>query len=259
MNNKLVSIITPVYNSEKYLRETINSVKKQTFKNWELILVDNGSTDESVKIINEYLIDDERIKLIKLGKNYGPSKARNVGIKQANGNYMCFLDSDDILCKYFIDKQVNFMKSKNAKIVYSSFYKKSEDLSKNYGAYKIKEKVSYKDLLKKNYLSCLTVMIDLDKSGKMYFNENIKHEDHLYWIDILKNNNDFAYGNEEILATYRIRQGSLSRNKLKAATWKWNIYRNELKFNLFKSLYYFSFYSLNGFLSNYKYIVSKGK
>lgn len=250
--NKMVSIITPVFNSEKYITETIESVLNQTYKNFELILIDNQSQDNSVEIISKFQEKDSRIKLIKLDKNYGPAKARNSGIESANGDYISFLDSDDVLYKNYLKKQIKFMEEKKAAIVYSSFKRKSEDMKQDLGDFKVKYEVTYNNLLRKNYLSCLSTMIDISKIGKFYFKEGVNSEDHLYWLELLKENNLKAIGNTEVLAIYRIRKNLLSRNKFKAAQWKWEIYRRHLKLGLIKSSFLFIMYAVNGVISNYK-------
>ena len=126
--NEMVSIITPVFNSEKYIEETIKSVLNQTYEEFELILIDNFSQDSSLAIIKKFQEYDGRIKLIRLDKNYGPAKARNFGIESAKGNYISFLDSDDLLYENYLENQIKFSRQEKASIVYSSFKRKTEDL-----------------------------------------------------------------------------------------------------------------------------------
>lgn len=252
--NEMVSIITPVFNSEKYIEETIKSVLNQTYKDFELILIDNHSQDKSLDIIKKFQEYDDRIKLIRLDKNYGPAKARNCGIENAKGNYISFLDSDDLLYENYLEKQIQFLKQQKASIVYSSFKRKTEDLSEDLGNFKVKYEVTYNNLLKKNYLSCLTTIIDISKVGKFYFKEGVNSEDHLYWLELLKEKKIKAIGNREVLAIYRIRKNSLSRNKFKAAQWKWEIYTKHLNLGLIESSLLFFIYAINGVISNYKFL-----
>ena len=242
--NELVSIITPSYNSEKYIFQTIESVLNQTYENWEMIIVDDASIDNSINIIESYTKKDNRIKLIKLKKNNGPAIARNVGIKNAKGRYIAFLDSDDLWLPTKLEKQINFMKKNDVGLCYSSYYLIDEK-SNNIGKFNIpKEKVTYFELLKTCIIGNLTAIYDIEKVGKVFM-ENVGHEDYTLWLKILKKIH-CAYGIKEPLAQYRIYYNSISSNKFRAAKWQWNIYRNIEKLNLFESLYYFMHYIWNG-------------
>lgn len=249
-----IAIIMPAYNAEKYIEQTINSVLMQTYKNWKLYIIDDNSVDDTVKLINRYIKDDSRIELLKLDRNVGQAKARNIGIDKCNERYLTFLDSDDIWNNNFLENQLRFMNKNNYELVFSAFERRSEDLSECYGYLDVPEKIEYKDLLKNNYLSCLTTIIDTKRIGKIYFEEGYKHEDHIMWIKILKDYIKYAYGNNEVLAIYRIRKGSTSRNKIRAAKWKWNIYRKYLKFNIAKTIYYYFHYAYRGIVKNIKFI-----
>lgn len=247
----------PAYNSEQYIAETINSVLEQTYKNWRLYVIDDKSEDNTLEIVKKYIEIDSRITLISLNCNKGQAHARNIGIKNSKGRYLTFLDSDDIWNKYFIEKQLNIMKQNSYELIFSAFERRNEDLSKSYGVLEVPKKVEYKDLLKNNYLSCLTTIIDTKRIGKIFFEEGYKHEDHILWIKLLKDYIDYGYGNHEVLAIYRIRTGSTSRNKIKAAKWKWDIYRGYLKLNIFKCVYYYGHYAYMGVIKNLKFIVAK--
>lgn len=249
-----VSIIMPAYNSEKYIEETINSVINQTFRDWVLYVIDDKSTDNTLKIVEKISENDKRIVIIKLCENSGQAHARNQGIKMSKGRYITFLDSDDLWDELFLEEQIKFMESNSYEMVFSAFERKNQDLSISYGILEVPYKVNYEGLLKNNYLSCLSTVIDTNRIGKIYFEENYKHEDHIMWIKILKDYIEYAYGNQNVLATYRIRSGSTSRNKFRAAIWKWTIYRNYLKLNIFKSLYYYLYYVYNGIRKNKKFI-----
>lgn len=245
----LVSIITPSYDSEKFISDTIQSVLNQTYKNWEMIIVDDCSPDNSNKVIEKYCKQDNRIKLIKLEKNSGPAIARNRGIKEAKGRYIAFLDSDDMWLPYKLETQVKFMQQNNVSLCYSSYFLIDEN-SKKIGNFIIpKEKVNYKDLLKTCIIGNLTAIYDCKKIGKVYM-ENVGHEDYTLWLKILKKV-DFAHGTKTPLAKYRLHTKSISKNKMKAAIWQWNIYRKIEKLSLIKSLYYFTHYFYNG-IKKYK-------
>ncbi|MDS1369877.1 glycosyltransferase family 2 protein [Aliarcobacter butzleri] len=246
LDEELVSIITPLYNSEKYISDTINSVLKQTYINWEMIIIDDFSSDNSFNIVKEYSDKDSRIKLIRLNKNSGVAIARNKGIREARGKYLTFIDSDDLWENNFIEKSINFMLNNNYSFIYSSYRRSDENLEKLFKDYIVPLKVNYNDLLKSNRISCLTAFININTLGKMYMNETLySHEDYSLWLNILKKI-DFAYGIQDVLATYRIRKTSLSRNKIKMAKAQWKFLREIEKLNFFKAIYYFILYSYNG-------------
>ena len=239
MGNKLVSIITPSYNSTKYISQTIDSVINQLYENWEMLIIDDCSPDNANEIIEKYSKKDIRIKLIKLTKNSGPAIARNEGIKQAKGKYIAFLDSDDIWLPEKLEKQVNFMKNNNLAVTCSSYYTIDENNNK-INTRIVKELFSYSDMLKSNYIGNLTGIYDCEKLGKVYM-DNVGHEDYTLWLKIMKKVAT-TKAISEPLAKYRILNNSISANKLKVLKWQWNIYRNIVRLDIFRSLYYFLCY-----------------
>ena len=242
--NDLVSIITPSYKSERFISQTIESVLAQTYQNWEMIIVDDVSPDDSNEIIEEYCKKDSRIKLIKLEINSGPAVARNTGIELAEGKYIAFLDSDDIWLPKKLEKQIQFMKNSNVLLCYSSYLTIDEN-SEEVNIFTIpKTKVSYKELLKTCIIGNLTAIYDAEQIGKTYM-ENIGHEDYTLWLEILKKI-DYAHGIKEPLAKYRVSRKSVSGNKVKSAMWQWKIYREVEKLNIFQSVYYFLQYAYHG-------------
>jgi len=247
-NLPLVSIITPSYNSAPYIKETIESVLQQTHSNWEMIIVDDCSTDKSRDIIAEYSKQDSRIKLLKNKINLGVAKSRNCAIKEAEGDYIALLDSDDIWLSNKLEKQLELMQKENVLMSFSAYNTINED-GEEIGFFPINEKVTYSDMLKTSSIGTLTTIYNAKKLGKLYFDE-IGHEDYLYKLNILKQI-DYAQGIKEPLAKYRIVQSSLSSNKIKAALWQWKIYRDIEKIPLFKSIYYFINYTYNG-LTKYR-------
>jgi glycosyltransferase involved in cell wall biosynthesis len=239
----LISIITPSYNSAPYIKETIESVLQQTYPNWEMIIVDDCSTDDSKEIVKRYIQEDKRIKLISNQENIGVAQSRNRAIEEANGDYIALLDSDDIWVPNKLEKQIELMEEKNILMSFSA-YTIIDEKSETIGHYPIKEKVTYSDMLKTSSIGTLTTIYNAKKLGKFYF-EEIGHEDYVYKLNILKQI-DFAQGIKEPLAKYRIVQSSLSRNKIKAALWQWKIYRDIEKIPLIQSIYYFINYAYNG-------------
>jgi len=237
----LISIVMPAYNSEKYIRNSIKSVINQTYKNWELIIIDDYSTDNTVSIIEEF--QNKNIHLIKNKKNSGAAISRNKGIKLAKGNYIAFLDSDDLWNKEKLEKQINFMKSNNYDFTYTSFTYLKERKTKKVI---IPEKLTYKESLKNTIILTSTVMINLKNiQKKIVYMPNIrKGQDTATWWNILKNNY-IAHGLNMSLTKYRVHKNSLSNNKIKALIRTWKLYRKVEKFNIIISLYYFINYISN--------------
>jgi glycosyltransferase involved in cell wall biosynthesis len=249
MSNYLVSIITPSYKSEKFISQTIESVINQTYKSWEMIIIDDCSPDNSNEIIESYYKKDKRIKLLKLKKNSGPAIARNRGIQEAKGRYIAFLDADDLWKHDKLEKQLIFMFENNLAFTYSS-YDLIDEKGRFLGTFKTKETISYKSMLKTCSVGCLTAIYDTNVLGKIYMPNIIKRQDYGLWLKILKIVGE-TKGIKEPLAFYRIRKNSVSSNKIKAAKYQWKIYRDVENLNLFKSFYYFIHYAYYG-LKKYK-------
>jgi len=238
---QLVSIITPCYNSSKFITQTLESVLAQTYKNWEMILIDDCSNDSTVDIINEFIQKDERIKFFSTNENSGsPVNPRNIGIEKAQGRYIAFLDSDDIWLSTKLENQVRLFTNNNVAIVFSFYEKISEDGTRKNRVVVSPNYVSYKQLLKGNCIGCLTAVYDVEKIGKKYF-KYIGHEDYEYWLSMLRLGY-IANNTNTVEALYRVRINSVSTDKLKSARWTWNIYNKILKLDLGQSIYYFYFY-----------------
>lgn len=248
MENKeeLVSIIVPVYNSENFIRDTIKTVKEQTYTNWELLLVNDCSTDESKNLIEQYVKEDERIKLINLENNSGAAVARNTGIEQAEGKYIAFLDADDLWHKEKLQKQIKFMEDNKCEFSFSSYEFVDKDGKRNDKVVKVPYKITYKQALKNTTIFTSTVMLDVQKLGKELIKmpDVRRGQDTATWWKILKQI-DNAYGINEVLSYYRRSNESLSANKIKALKRTWNLYRNVEHLNIFYSFYNFCWYVLN--------------
>ena len=240
----LVSIITPVYNSQDYLEETILSVLNQTYSNWELLLINDCSTDNSYEIIKKYLEKDKRIKYLKNDKNSGPAITRNRGIKEAKGEYIAFLDSDDLWYENKLERQINFMQTNNIVISHGD-YEMIDENGKYLKSVNTKIELDYFNLLKENQIKTSFLILNHSKIKDIYF-PNIRHEDFACFLDILKKYKVKSVKLKEKVGKYRVLTKSLSGNKLKSAMWTWNIYRKYEKLNLFQSIYYFINYALNG-------------
>jgi glycosyltransferase involved in cell wall biosynthesis len=253
----LVSIITAAYNSERTIYETIQSVIMQNYDNWEMIIVDDGSTDHSVEWIGNIIKAESRIRLLKNSDNRGPALSRNLGLKEARGKYITFIDSDDIWLEQFLSSTISLMENEGYPLVFSSYRRISEDRCENFGNFIVPDKVSYSMLLKTNYISCLTAVYNSEIVGKRYFNTSIPlFEDYLYWLTILKEGY-VAHGQKEVLALYRIRRGSVSRNKLGGYKYIWAIHKNIERVPFYKRVYLIICYALYGIRKNYPFIFLK--
>jgi glycosyltransferase involved in cell wall biosynthesis len=243
MNNELVSIILPLYNAEKYISETIRSVLQQSYKNWELIVIDDCSTDKSQKIVKDFQRNENRINLIHFEENKGVSEARNKGIEIATGKYIAFIDSDDYWKNSKLEKQINFMKDNNYYFSYTSYEMIDHKGIKLGRKVEVPEKLDFNSLLKGNNIGCFTVMIDRNEINSIKM-PKIKHEDFATWLNILRRGYN-AYGLKENLGFYRITSDGLTSNKLNSAIWTWKIYKDHLEFSFLKTSYYFLFYIYN--------------
>lgn len=246
--NDVVSIIMPTYNSASTIKESIASVQRQTYTNWELLITDDCSSDNTVDIIREIASNDDRIKLFVNRENKGAGISRNTSIFESCGRYIAFLDSDDLWDKKKLSTQVHFMNKNNVALSYS-YYQKI-DADNNYGkVIRSPEKVSRHELLKSNVIGCLTAMYDTAIFGKVYMPPLRKRQDMALWLKLLEKV-DYAFCVTDILAYYREGHISLSSNKLKILRSQWGFYRDYLGFNFIKSSYYFYFYALRAVLKH---------
>ena len=248
MDKEKVSIIVPMYNAEKFIGKTIESVLSQTYENWEMLIMNDVSTDNSLAVVNEYVKKDDRIKVLNTEKNMGVVKGRNHLIDLANGKYIAFLDADDYWHSQKLEKQIQFMKEKNAGISCTEYTRVKENGEK-INEVVIKSEISYTDMLKNNYLGCLTVMYDVEKVGKRYFKELEKNEDYVLWLEIVKDVKTI-FGLKENLAYYRVLDNSRSSNKAETAKVRWEIYRKVEKLPILKSVYYFLHYAVRAVLKS---------
>lgn len=241
----LVSIIMPNYNCAQYLPETIKSVIDQTYQNWELLFVDDCSTDDSVKIVESN--NDPRIRVFKNEKNSGAAFSRNVAIREANGRWIAFLDSDDLWASEKLLEQLDFMEDKQCALSFTHFYFDKND-GKLIEFAPPKDIYTYEDILKHNYMACPTVMYDTARIDKVEMPVKAdKREDFGCWLRILRQGIK-AYCLHNCLVTVKIHTGSVSYNKVKMVKWQWNVYRNVEKLPLIKCVYYMIHWAVKGFL-----------
>lgn len=250
MEQALVSIIVPVYNVEKYICETIDCVRKQTYENWELLLVEDCSRDNTVAVVQEYLdkVKDSRVRLIRQEKNNGAARSRNRGLKEARGRYIAYLDADDLWVPEKLEKELAFMADKQAAFAFTG-YEFADENGKGLGkVVRVPETLTYKEALKNTTIFTTTVMFDTEKIDKNFLEMPIiKSEDTALWWKVLRSGY-VAYGLDENLVRYRRAGKSLSSNKLEALRRIWNLYRKAEGMSIPSSAYHFCFWAVNAVL-----------
>lgn len=230
--NSFVSIITPCFNSEKYISQTIQSVISQTHENWELLLVDDCSTDETFSIISNFASKDTRIKSFKLDKNSGAGVARNFAIQQVIGNYIAFLDADDLWKPEKLEKQINFMETQKIPFTFSFYETINEAGNLRNETITTPSKITYKQLYYCNWIGNLTGIYSVDFFGKIPISSIKKRQDWMLWLQIVKQI-QIAIPVNESLAYYRVREDSISASKWKLIQYNFKVYRNFHKQNFF--------------------------
>lgn len=242
--NRLVSIITPSYNSSKFIEECVNSVISQTYLEWEMIIVDDCSTDNSRNLITKFAKEDDRIKPIFLEENVGAAEARNIAIKKSQGKYIAFLDSDDLWKNNKLEKQLSFMNERNIAFSFTSYQPISENGMDKYSVIKVPYQIDYHSYLKNTIIGCLTVVIDRDKTGNFEMPNIRSSHDMALWLLIMKRGFS-AYGLNKNLAYYRIVSTSNTSKKWKAAKEVWDVYRKVEQLNIVYSAICFVGYVYN--------------
>lgn len=234
-NYGLVSIIMPAYNCEKLVGTTIESVINQSYRNWELIVVDDCSQDNTYKIIKEYMKKDKRIKLYRLEKNSGPAIARNKAIEKAKGKYLAFLDSDDIWFPDKLQKQLRFMEENKYYFTCTSYTKIDEEDNDLKRIVYANKKSDYNGILKKCPGNS-TVIYNAEKLGRFTIPNIKKRNDYILWLQVIKKAK-YLHGIDEPLSSHRVRKGSVSSNKFSLIKYHWIVYRKYENLSLFKSSY----------------------
>ncbi|RDU37128.1 glycosyltransferase family 2 protein [Neobacillus piezotolerans] len=241
----LVSIITPVYNSEKYIADTVKSVVAQTYSKWELLIVDDCSTDNTREVVNDF--KDQRIKYLKLNINSGAAAARNEALQRAKGKYIAFLDADDMWKPNKLEKQLKFMIENKIGFSFTGYEILREKENK---VIKVPSTLNYSQFMKNTIIGTLTVMINTELVGEVRLVNVKKDHDSMTWAKLLRDGH-LAYGLNESLAYYRKVVGSISNDKFKAAKNHWNNCRNIEKLSLLRCIYFFFFYGINAVKKHY--------
>ena len=235
----------PVHNSERYLRQALNSIVKQTFTNWQCLVVDDCSDDNSVSIIQEYTNSDKRFSILRTESNAGPAVARNLGIQQAVGRYLCFLDSDDFWYPEKLEQQLAFVKERHCAICYSAFHRVTED-GCLIRCQSTLATTNYQRTLYNNLLNTCSVMLDTTQLTDIQFPENIGHEDLGLWLKLLKQVPQ-AYGMNDPLLAYRIHSQSRNIDIRKRFRHQWQIYLQHEQYSFVYALWLFCRHSWVGF------------
>ena len=253
-NFPLVSIVMPAYNASKFISESIDSVREQTFGDWELRVIDDASKDETGQLVEDYMQQDSRIKLHSLPVNQGAGFARNIGIKASEGDYICFLDADDLWKPHKLRTQLDFMQSNDLSVSYSSYELITEEGHSMNQMVKALDTLSFSKLLRANYVGNLTGMYKAKVLGKIYCPPIRKRQDWAMWLTALKEAGA-AKGIAEPLAKYRVRKDSISANKREMLDYNYKVYRKVLKFSTLKSSYWISRFLYEQFFVKSKQLV----
>lgn len=241
MMKDLISIITPTYNCGQFIEDTIKSVVKQTYQNWEMIIVDDCSSDNTKEIVEKYTSQDNRIKYYVLKENSGAAVARTKAMELSTGSYMAFLDSDDLWPENKLDSQLNFMKENNYAFTctdYEQIDEKNNQLNK---IIKTKEKTNYNGVLLSCPIGNSTVMYNVEKLGKFEVPNIRKRNDDALWLQILKREK-YVYGMPNVLMQYRVRNNSISSNKVDLIKYHWYLYREIENLSIFRSAFHICFW-----------------
>ena len=223
--SRLISVIVPCYNAENTIKATIQSVLLQTYSNWELLIVDDCSTDDSVKIINQYSIKDPRIKLLSTDKNTGsPSEPRNIALEAAKGQYIAFLDADDTWLPNKLEEQLEFLEMNDFDFVYSNYEKMNYQGKRNNRIVCARSVSTYWDILESNGIPCLTALLRRKIIGDIRFQQTPK-EDYVFWLTIMRTRNVTAYNTNKIHAIYRESKNSRSGDKWDMIRKQWYVLR----------------------------------
>lgn len=246
----LVTVVTPCYNASKYLSETIDSVIAQSYKNWEMLIVDDCSSDKSVEIIRNYHQKEPRVKLLQTPNNTGsPAIPRNIGIEHSAGRYIALLDADDIWYPYKLEQQVKYMEENNINISYTNG-NMIDDMGNITRSIIKQPSVDYRGTLKRNELSCSSAIFKKEILGNLRF-RNMPKEDFVFWLHLLKDTGDTAYNVGGCHYAYRIIANSRSRNKFAIMKQHWSILRDVERLSIIDACYCFCIWAMRNVVKYY--------
>ena len=243
----LVSVVMPSYNKKRFVEETIHSVAGQTYPNWELIIVDDCSTDGTYECLQRLAAADSRIRLYRNEENLGAAKTRNRCLDLASGDYVALLDSDDLWLPEKLERQMLVAKETAADIIYCSYSIIGESGEQVCPDFIVPESTSFEAFLTRSVISCSTAVLTREVAEKYRFDPGYYHEDLALWFQMLQDGCT-ARGDRAVLARYRMAEGAKSANKIKTAMFRWDIYRNMLGFSVWKSGCLLADYAFRGIL-----------
>lgn len=239
----LVSIVTPAFNAAKFLSETIESVLAQNHRDWELLVVDDCSSDDTRRVAQEYAARDARIRVLALARNSGPAMARQAAVEAAQGRYVAFLDSDDLWLPQKLERQLAFMQARGAALSFTAFRRISRDGATVGRLIRVPESLSYHQLLGNTAIATSTAIVDRERTGPFRMVKTY-YDDFALWLELARRGHA-AFGLDEDLMRYRVVGGSVSRNKGRSAMMVWRTYREVERLGLARSCWSFARYALN--------------
>jgi teichuronic acid biosynthesis glycosyltransferase TuaG len=243
VSDALVSIVTPAFNAERYLPQTIESVLAQSYRNWELLVADDCSTDATRRVAQEYAARDPRVRPIALERNSGPAMARQAAVEAARGSFVAFLDSDDLWLPGKLERQLEFMHARQAGLSFTAFRRISRDGGEVGHLIRAPASLSYRELLGNTAIATSTAMIDRSRTGAFRMVKTY-YDDFALWLEITRRGFP-ALGLDEDLMRYRVVGGSVSRNKGRSALMVWRTYREVERLGLARSCWSFARYAAN--------------
>jgi len=252
----LVSIIVPVYNSEGFILDTLQSILNQTYSNFEVIIVNDGSTDNTKNLLSQFIYNKSRFKLYDLKINQGVDFSRNYALRVSKGEYVAFLDSDDIWLPKKLENQIKFHQETRALFTYTSIFFINELSIKYKSLYRAKYKIDYFYLLKHTIISTSTVMIHKSIYDNLEMPKLKSGQDYASWLQILKNGH-FAYGLNEKLVGYRVRKNSLSKNKWNSIKQVFFIQTTLFRIPKLNAVFNTFFYLINAIIKRLSFLIKE--
>jgi len=245
-NSPRVCIVMPAFNASAVISDAVHSVRDQTFTDWDLIIVEDSSRDDTPDVIARLAASDRRIRILSNQTNLGAAASRNRALEAADGSHVAFLDSDDLWHPRKLEKQLDFMAQTHSAITFGDYLRidwKGAVLNRVCAP----RSTDYKAMLLSNFIGNLTAIYDRQRLGALRF-QCVGNEDHLFWLDALKQLDEpvFATPSDVPLASYRVNKDSLSGNKLRSAMWQWQLHRRLLGHGRLKSSYYMAAYVFHG-------------
>ena len=246
VDDALVSIITPAWKAEAFIRATIDSVMAQTYPHWEMIIVDDCSPDNTAAIVDAIALKDPRVRLVRHTQNGGPATARNTAVTAARGRWIAMLDSDDQWLPTKLEQQLAFHKQVGGKLTYTAYRRITADGERLGQLIQVPPSLTYTQLLGNTAIATSTTLIDRHVAGDIHF-KKIYYDDFGCWLDLLRDGSQ-AHGLQEDLMRYRVVSNSVSRNKWHSAKQVWKTYRQVEKFHRIRALYHFMGYASHALL-----------